>query len=238
MPILELRDVHVSYGNIKAVKGINLEIEKGEIVTLIGSNGAGKTTIMKTICGLIKPTKGIIQFKNENITTKNTNHIVKMGISMSPEGRQVFPRMTVLENLEMGSFIRTKEEEKEELEKVFTLFPRLKERIKQIAGTLSGGEQQMLAIGRAMMAKPQLLLLDEPSLGLAPIIVQNIFELIKEINKMGTTILLVEQNARMALMIADRGYVLETGKIALSDTAENLLNSDMVRQAYLGEATC
>ncbi|WP_179632041.1 ABC transporter ATP-binding protein [Clostridium peptidivorans] len=236
--MLELRDVHVSYGNIKAVKGINLEIEKGEIVTLIGSNGAGKTTIMKTICGLIKPTKGIIQFKNENITTKNTNHIVKMGISMSPEGRQVFPRMTVLENLEMGSFIRTKEEEKEELEKVFTLFPRLKERIKQIAGTLSGGEQQMLAIGRAMMAKPQLLLLDEPSLGLAPIIVQNIFELIKEINKMGTTILLVEQNARMALMIADRGYVLETGKIALSDTAENLLNSDMVRQAYLGEATC
>lgn len=238
MPILELRDVHVSYGNIKAVKGINLKIEKGEIVTLIGSNGAGKTTIMKTICGLIKPTKGIIQFKNENITTKNTSHIVKMGISMSPEGRQVFPRMTVLENLEMGSFIRTKEEEKEELEKVFTLFPRLKERIKQIAGTLSGGEQQMLAIGRAMMAKPELLLLDEPSLGLAPIIVQNIFELIKEINKMGTTILLVEQNARMALMIGDRGYVLETGKIALSDTAENLLNSDMVRQAYLGEGAC
>lgn len=238
MPILELRDVHVSYGNIKAVKGINLEIEKGEIVTLIGSNGAGKTTTMKTICGLIKPTKGIIQFKNENITNKNTNHIVKMGISMSPEGRQVFPRMTVLENLEMGSFIRTKDEEREEMEKVFTLFPRLKERIKQIAGTLSGGEQQMLAIGRAMMAKPQLLLLDEPSLGLAPIIVQNIFELIKEINKMGTTILLVEQNARMALMIADRGYVLETGKIALSDTAKNLLDSDMVRQAYLGEASC
>lgn len=237
MPILELKNVHVSYGNIKAVKGINLYIEKGEIVTLIGSNGAGKTTTMKTICGLIKPTKGIIQFKNENITNKNTNHIVKMGISMSPEGRQVFPRMTVLENLEMGSFIRTKEEEKEEMEKVFTLFPRLKERIKQIAGTLSGGEQQMLAIGRAMMAKPQLLLLDEPSLGLAPIIVQNIFELIKEINKMGTTILLVEQNARMALMIADRGYVLEIGKIALSDTAKNLLDSDMVRQAYLGESS-
>lgn len=238
MTILELKDVHVSYGNIKAVKGINLYIEKGEIVTLIGSNGAGKTTTMKTICGLIKPTKGTVQFKNENITNKNTNHIVKMGISMSPEGRQVFPRMTVLENLEMGSFIRTKEEEKEEMEKVFTLFPRLKERIKQTAGTLSGGEQQMLAIGRAMMAKPQLLLLDEPSLGLAPIIVQNIFELIKEINKMGTTILLVEQNARMALMIADRGYVLETGKIALSDTADNLLNSDVVRQAYLGEASC
>ncbi|MBM7871215.1 branched-chain amino acid transport system ATP-binding protein [Clostridium pascui] len=238
MPILELNNVHVSYGNIKAVKGINLYIEKGEIVTLIGSNGAGKTTTMKTICGLIKPTEGKIQFKSENITNKNTNHIVKMGISMSPEGRQVFPRMTVLENLEMGSFIRTKEEEKEGLEKVFTLFPRLKERTKQIAGTLSGGEQQMLAIGRAMMAKPQLLLLDEPSLGLAPIIVQNIFELIKAINKMGTTILLVEQNARMALMIADRGYVLETGKIALSDTAKNLLDSDMVRQAYLGEVSC
>ncbi|MBE6066676.1 MAG: ABC transporter ATP-binding protein [Clostridium lundense] len=238
MPILELKNVHVSYGNIKAVKGINLYIEKGEIVTLIGSNGAGKTTTMKTICGLIKAAEGTIQFKNENITNKNTNHIVKMGISMSPEGRQVFPRMTVLENLEMGSFIRTKEEEKEGLEKVFTLFPRLKERTKQIAGTLSGGEQQMLAIGRAMMAKPQLLLLDEPSLGLAPIIVQNIFELIKEINKMGTTILLVEQNARMALMIADRGYVLETGKIALSDTAKNLLDSDMVRQAYLGESSC
>lgn len=238
MPILELKNVHVSCGNIKAVKGIDLYIEKGEIVTLIGSNGAGKTTTMKTICGLIKPTEGTIQFKNENITNKNTNHIVKMGISMSPEGRQVFPRMTVLENLEMGSFIRTKEEEKEGLEKIFTLFPRLKERTKQIAGTLSGGEQQMLAIGRAMMAKPQLLLLDEPSLGLAPIIVQNIFELIKEINKMGTTILLVEQNAKMALMIADRGYVLETGKIALSDTAENLLDSDMVRQAYLGESSC
>ncbi|WP_204599556.1 ATP-binding cassette domain-containing protein [Clostridium pascui] len=236
--MLELNNVHVSYGNIKAVKGINLYIEKGEIVTLIGSNGAGKTTTMKTICGLIKPTEGKIQFKSENITNKNTNHIVKMGISMSPEGRQVFPRMTVLENLEMGSFIRTKEEEKEGLEKVFTLFPRLKERTKQIAGTLSGGEQQMLAIGRAMMAKPQLLLLDEPSLGLAPIIVQNIFELIKAINKMGTTILLVEQNARMALMIADRGYVLETGKIALSDTAKNLLDSDMVRQAYLGEVSC
>jgi len=237
MPILELKNVHVSYGNIKAVKGVNLYIEKGEIVTLIGSNGAGKTTTMKTICGLIKPTEGTIEFKSENITNKNTNHIVRMGISMSPEGRQVFPRMTVLENLEMGSFIRTKEEEKEGLEKVFTLFPRLKERTKQIAGTLSGGEQQMLAIGRAMMAKPQLLLLDEPSLGLAPIIVQNIFELIKEINKMGTTILLVEQNARMALMIADRGYVLETGKIALSDTAKNLLDSDMVRQAYLGESS-
>lgn len=237
MPILELKDVHVSYGNIKAVKGVNLYIEKGEIVTLIGSNGAGKTTTMKTICGLIKPTEGTIQFKSENITNKNTSSIVKMGISMSPEGRQVFPRMTVLENLEMGSFIRSKEEEKEGLEKVFTLFPRLKERIKQIAGTLSGGEQQMLAIGRAMMAKPELLLLDEPSLGLAPIIVQNIFELIKEINKMGTTILLVEQNARMALMIADRGYVLETGKIALSDTAKNLLDSDMVRQAYLGESS-
>lgn len=234
MPILSLKDVHVNYGNIKAVKGISLEINEGEIVTLIGSNGAGKTTTMRTICGLIRPSKGSIEYRNKDITNKSTNDIVKLGISMSPEGRQVFPRMTILENLEMGAYIKSKKDMEEGLEKVFSLFPRLKERINQFAGTLSGGEQQMLAIGRAMMAKPQLLLLDEPSLGLAPIIVQNIFELIKEINKMGTSILLVEQNARMALAIAHRGYVLETGKVSFSDTAENLLNSDAVRGAYLG----
>jgi branched-chain amino acid transport system ATP-binding protein len=235
MAILKLKDVQVSYGNIKAVKGIDIEINEGEIVTLIGSNGAGKTTTMKTISGLLRPAAGKIEFKGQDITGKSPTEIVKLGISLSPEGRQVFPRMSVLENLEMGSFIRSKSEMNETLEKVFTLFPRLKERTAQMAGTLSGGEQQMLAIGRAMMAKPSLLLLDEPSMGLAPIMVQNIFNLIKEINKLGTTILLVEQNARMALMNADRGYLLETGKVVMTDKADVLLASDKIKKAYLGE---
>lgn len=235
MSLLKLTDVHVNYGNIKAVKGIDIEINEGEIVTLIGSNGAGKTTTMKTISGLLKPSSGSIEFKGESILNKTSSQIVKMGISMSPEGRQVFPRMSVFENLEMGSYTRPREEKKENLEKVFSLFPRLKERTSQVAGTLSGGEQQMLAIGRAMMASPTLLLLDEPSLGLAPIIVENIFNLIKEINKIGTTILLVEQNARMALMAANRAYLLETGKVVLCDDSKNLLNNDNIRKAYLGE---
>lgn len=235
MSLLKLTDVHVNYGNIKAVKGINIEINEGEIVTLIGSNGAGKTTTMKTISGILRPSSGNIEFKGESIINKTSSQIVKLGISMSPEGRQVFPRMSVFENLEMGSYTRPREEKKENLEKVFSLFPRLKERTSQIAGTLSGGEQQMLAIGRAMMASPTLLLLDEPSLGLAPIIVENIFNLIKEINKLGTTILLVEQNARMALMVANRAYLLETGKVVLCDDSKNLLNNDNIKKAYLGE---
>lgn len=235
MALLKLTDLHVSYGSIKAVKGINIEVNQGEIVSLIGSNGAGKTTTMRTVCGLIKPVHGKIEFDGKDITKTGTSDIIKMGISMSPEGRQVFPKMSVKDNLVMGGFIKTSSEIDEMIEKVFGLFPRLKERINQQAGTLSGGEQQMLAIGRAMMSRPKLLLLDEPSLGLAPIIVQDIFNLIQEINKMGTTIMLVEQNARMALMIADRGYVLETGKITLSDNANTLLNSDEVRKVYLGE---
>jgi branched-chain amino acid transport system ATP-binding protein len=235
MALLKLSDVHVSYGSIKAVKGIDIEVNEGEIVSLIGSNGAGKTTTMRTICGLIKPVKGKIEFNGKDITKTGTPEIIRMGISMSPEGRQVFPRMSVKDNLIMGGFIKNKAEESEMIGQVFELFPRLKERISQQAGTLSGGEQQMLAIGRAIMSKPKLLLLDEPSLGLAPIIVQDIFNLVKEINKLGTTIMLVEQNARMALMISDRGYVLETGKITLSDEASILLNSDEVKKAYLGE---
>ncbi len=235
MAILKLTDVHISYGNIKAVKGINLEINKGEIVTLIGSNGAGKTTTMNTITGLLKPFKGKIEFKGRDITGKNTSEIVKLGISLAPEGRQVFPRMTVIENLELGGYTRTKSQIIETLGEVFDLFPRLRERKYQEAGTLSGGEQQMLAIGRAMMARPELLLLDEPSMGLAPIIVELVLKAIKKINKLGTTILLVEQNARMALMTADRGYLLETGKIVMAANADILLHSDKIIKAYLGE---
>jgi branched-chain amino acid transport system ATP-binding protein len=233
--LLKLNDVHVNYGNIKAVKGIDIEINEGEVVTLIGSNGAGKTTIMKTISGLLKPLKGKILFKGRDITNKSSPEIVRMGISLSPEGRQVFPKMTIHENLELGGYTRSKTEMNEGLEKIYGLFPRLKERMNQDAGTLSGGEQQMLAIGRALMAKPSLLLLDEPSMGLAPIMVQTIFDIIKEINQLGTTILLVEQNARMALMAADRGYLLETGKVVMTDRAENLANSDKIIKAYLGE---
>jgi branched-chain amino acid transport system ATP-binding protein len=234
MTFLKLEDVHVSYGNIKAVKGVNIEVNEGEIIALIGSNGAGKTTLMNTISGLLKPVSGKIYFKETDITSKSPEAIVKLGISMSPEGRQVFPSMTVLENLELGGFTRNKAENEEILENIYELFPRLKEREKQYAGTLSGGEQQMLAIGRAMMARPKLLLLDEPSMGLAPLLVYSIFKLIKQINKLGTTILLVEQNAQMALKIADRGYVIETGNIVLSDNTKNLLNNNKVKDAYLG----
>lgn len=234
--MLKIRNIETYYGNIQALKGVSLEIKEKEIVSLIGSNGAGKTTLLKTITGLIQPKSGSILLEEKEITNMEASEIVKLGLSLSPEGRQVFPRMSVVENLEMGAFIRKNSKEiKDSFDRVYQLFPRLHERKKQEAGTLSGGEQQMLAIGRALMSKPKLLLLDEPSLGLAPMLVEGIFQLIKEINSQGTTILLIEQNARMALMIADRGYVLETGKIVLEDTAQKLLISDEVRKAYLGE---
>jgi len=226
--------VHVGYGGIKAVKGISLRVDEGEIVTIVGNNGAGKTTTMKTIAGLLRPTQGKITFLGHDLTNKDTTDIVKLGIQLVPEGRQIFPAMSVMENLEMGAFTRPQSDVGEGLDMVFDLFPRLKERASQQAGTLSGGEQQMLAIGRALMAKPKLLLLDEPSLGLAPILVQGIFELIEQINRRGTAILLVEQNARMALSVSDRGYVLETGRIVASDTSASLLQSNQVKNAYLG----
>lgn len=234
--MLLVTDIQTYYGNIEAIKGFSLEIKEKEIVTLIGSNGAGKTTALKTIAGLIKPKKGSITFRGREITRLDAPGIVRLGISLSPEGRQVFPRLTVLDNLEMGAYTRKdKREIQNSFARVYDLFPRLYERRHQQAGTLSGGEQQMLAIGRALMSKPKLLLLDEPSLGLAPMLVEKIFELIREINQQGTTILLIEQNARLALMIAHRGYVMETGKIVLHDAAENLLNSSEVKKAYLGE---
>ncbi len=226
--------MHVGYGGIKAVKGISLRVDEGEIVTIVGNNGAGKTTTMKTIAGLLRPTQGKITFLGHDLTNKDTTDIVKLGIQLVPEGRQIFPAMSVMENLEMGAFTRPQSDVGEGLDMVFDLFPRLKERASQQAGTLSGGEQQMLAIGRALMAKPKLLLLDEPSLGLAPILVQGIFELIEQINRRGTAILLVEQNARMALSVSDRGYVLETGRIVASDTSASLLQSNQVKNAYLG----
>ncbi|AOY74819.1 ABC transporter ATP-binding protein [Clostridium formicaceticum] len=234
--MLKISDLSTFYGNIQALRGIDLEIKQGEVVALIGSNGAGKTTLLKTITGLIKPKTGTILLEDKEITKMEASDIVKLGISLSPEGRQVFPKMTVVENLEIGAFIRKDSKEiRESFERVYQLFPRLYERKNQEAGTLSGGEQQMVAIGRALMSKPKLLLLDEPSLGLAPMLVEMIFELVKEINLQGTTILLIEQNARMALMVADRGYVIETGKIVLQDSADQLLVSDEVRKAYLGE---
>lgn len=234
--MLKLENVVTHYGNIQALKGISIEVAQGEIVTIIGANGAGKTTTLKTICGLVPPTSGKIFFQGEEITHKTTSDIVESGIAMVPEGRRVFPRMTVLENLQLGAYLNNnKAEVKKDLEKVFNFFPILKDRTKQIAGTLSGGEQQMLAIGRALMARPKLLLLDEPSMGLAPKIVANIFDIIMDINQTGTTILLVEQNARMALAIANKGFVIETGKIVLQDTAVNLLNNEKVKKAYLGD---
>lgn len=234
--MLKLENVVTHYGNIQALKGISIEVAQGEIVTIIGANGAGKTTTLKTICGLVPPTSGKIFFQGEEITHKTTSDIVESGIAMVPEGRRVFPRMTVLENLQLGAYLNNnKAEVKKDLEKVFNFFPILKDRTKQIAGTLSGGEQQMLAIGRALMARPKLLLLDEPSMGLAPKIVANIFDIIMDINQTGTTILLVEQNARMALSIANKGFVIETGKIVLQDTAVNLLNNEKVKKAYLGD---
>jgi branched-chain amino acid transport system ATP-binding protein len=235
--LLEVTDIHTYYGSIHALKGISIDVREGEIVTLIGANGAGKSTTLRSINGLNHPRQGTIVFKGEDITTRPAHEIVKMGISQSPEGRRIFPRMSVLENLEMGAYQRQKgtPEYKEDLERVFTLFPRLQERISQKAGTLSGGEQQMLAMGRALMARPQLLMLDEPSMGLAPIFVERIFEIVVEINKQGTPVLLVEQNALMALDVADRGYVLETGTIALADSADALRQNEQVRKAYLGE---
>lgn len=230
MALLKLENVTVNYGSINALSGINLEVNEGEIVTLIGSNGAGKSTTM----GLKHCDGGKIFFNGEDITNKDTRVMVQKGIILSPEGRQVFPRFSVEDNLRMGAYTRPDQEIPETMEQVFQLFPKLRDRRKQIAGTLSGGEQQMLAVGRAMMAKPRLLLLDEPSLGLAPLVIKEIFDMIDKIRDMGTTILLVEQNARVALRHSDRAYVLETGRIVLSDTAQALLNSDMVRKAYLG----
>jgi branched-chain amino acid transport system ATP-binding protein len=234
--ILKLDDVHTYYGTIHALKGISIDVREGEIVTLIGANGAGKSTTLRSINGLNHPKEGTITFQGKDITNEAPHEIVKMGISQSPEGRHVFSRMSVFENLEMGAYQRTnKAEIREDLERVFDLFPRLQERRTQKGGTLSGGEQQMLAMGRALMARPKLLLLDEPSMGLAPIFVEKIFEIIKEINGQGTPILLVEQNALMALDAASRGYVLETGHVALADDAKALRQNEQVRKTYLGE---
>jgi branched-chain amino acid transport system ATP-binding protein len=235
--VLELEDVHTYYGSIHALKGVSLEVRDGEIVTLIGANGAGKSTTLRSINGLNRPRRGTIKFQGRDVTTTSPHELVKRGISQSPEGRRLFPRMTVLENLEMGAFQRADRSGiREDLDRVFDLFPRLAERKAQKAGTMSGGEQQMCAIGRALMARPKLLLLDEPSMGLAPIFVERIFETIVEVNQQGTPILLVEQNALMALDVADRGYVLETGTIALADDAKKLRQNEAVRKTYLGES--
>jgi branched-chain amino acid transport system ATP-binding protein len=234
--ILELDGVHTYYGSIHALKGITIDVEEGEIVTLLGANGAGKSTTLRSINGLNHPRRGSIKFKGDEITHAPPHSIVARGVAQSPEGRRLFPRMSVLENLEMGAFQRTDRANfKEDIDRVYSLFPRLAERRTQKAGTLSGGEQQMVAIGRALMARPKLLMLDEPSMGLAPIFVEKIFEIIVEINKQGTPILLVEQNALMALEVAKRGYVLETGKVALADDAKSLRNNEEVRKTYLGE---
>jgi branched-chain amino acid transport system ATP-binding protein len=233
--LLELEDVHTFYGSIEALKGVSLEVNEGEIVTLIGANGAGKSTTLRSINGLNTPKRGRIVFRGKDITRRSPHDIVEMGISQSPEGRRLFPRMSVLENLEMGAFQRKDRSGiREDLERVYSLFERLAERKQQRAGTLSGGEQQMCAIGRALMARPKLLMLDEPSMGLAPIFVEKIFDIIREINEQGTTILLVEQNALMALDAAQRGYVMETGRIALHDDAKALRENEQVQKAYLG----
>ena len=235
MSILSIENIHTYYGNIHALKGVSLNIEKGEIVTLIGGNGAGKTTTLRTISGLLKPREGVVRLNGEDLSKYKAHEIVYKGISMVPEGRGVFARLTVTENLEMGAYSRKDTQEiSRNMERVFTLFPRLKERRTQVAGTLSGGEQQMLATGRALMASPSILLMDEPSMGLAPVLVELIFDTIQQINKEGTTILLVEQNALMALGIANRGYVLQTGQIVLSDSAEALKSDPTVQKAYLG----
>jgi branched-chain amino acid transport system ATP-binding protein len=235
-PLLQLDDVHTYYGTIHALKGISIAVRDGEIVTLIGSNGAGKSTTLRSINGLNHPREGRIRFGGEDITERPAHEIVKLGIAQSPEGRRIFPRMSVAENLEMGAYQRNDRAAiREDTERVYGLFPRLQERVQQKAGTLSGGEQQMLAIGRALMARPKLLLLDEPSMGLAPIFVEKIFEIVREINQQGTTVLLVEQNALMALETAHRGYVMETGRIALADDAKTLRQNEQVRKTYLGE---
>ncbi|MFC2054001.1 ABC transporter ATP-binding protein [Chloroflexota bacterium] len=235
MPMLEINDIHTYYGIIHALKGISLYVESGEIVTLIGANGAGKTTTLRTISGLLQPRQGNITLEGEDLIQYSAHEMVYKGVAMVPEGRGIFSRLSVSENLEMGAYSRNDRAEiSKDFDLVFNLFPRLKERRGQIAGTLSGGEQQMLATARALMAHPSLLLMDEPSMGLAPVLVESIFETIEEINKEGTTILLVEQNAQMALSVADRGYVLQTGEIVLHDTAANLRQNEMVQKAYLG----
>ena len=235
MALLEINDVHSYYGNIHALKGISLTVEEGEIVTLIGGNGAGKSTTLKTISGIVRHRQGSIRLANEDLASFSAHEIVSKGISQVPEGRGIFARLSVAENLDMGAYIHNVPQQvADDLEQVYSIFPRLKERRKQMAGTLSGGEQQMLAMGRAMMARPKVLLLDEPSMGLAPILVESIFETVQAINKEGTTVLLVEQNALMALQIADRGYVIQTGEIVLQDEAKALQNNEMVQKAYLG----
>ncbi len=234
-PMLALDDVNTYYGNIHALQGVSLTVAQGEIVTLIGANGAGKTTTLKTISGLLHPRQGTVAFEGENISKTAAHQLVRKGIGHAPEGRRIFGRMSVLENLMMGAFTRNQTRIQPDLDRVMGLFPRLRERTHQLGGTLSGGEQQMLAIARALMSEPRLLLLDEPSLGLSPILVQQIFAIIKEINGQGTTILLVEQNALQALTIANRGYVLQTGQVVLSGVASDLIKNEMVRKAYLGE---
>ena len=233
MAILEVEDIHTYYGNIEALKGVSLTVEDGEIVTMLGSNGAGKSTTLRSISGLTSPRQGAIRFGGEDISAVPPQDIVRRGISLSPEGRHCFPRMTVRENLDMGAYLR-RDGHGEDLERVYELFPRLKERERQKAGTMSGGEQQMLAIGRALMARPRLLLLDEPSMGIAPVLVDRIYETIREINRQGTTILLVEQNAHHALATASRGYVLATGRVVLADRCDALRENEEVRRAYLG----
>ncbi|TET84374.1 MAG: ABC transporter ATP-binding protein [Anaerolineales bacterium] len=235
MALLEINDLHAYYGNIQALKGISLTVDQGEIVTLIGSNGAGKTTTLRIISGLLKPSQGGVSFNGKDLSQYKAHEIVYQGVAMVPEGRGIFSKLTVLENLDLGAYSRKdKTKIKEDLEYVFELFPRLKERMTQAGGTLSGGEQQMLATARALMTRPRLMLMDEPSMGLAPVLVESIFKTIQEINREGTTILLVEQNAHMALQIASRGYVLQSGEIALHDTAEALRSNPMVQKVYLG----
>ena len=234
--LLETRDLHVAYGAIKALQGISFHIDQGEIVTLIGANGAGKSTTLRTISGLLRPVQGDVIYKGKSIAKVSAEKIVALGISQVPEGRRIFAQLTVLENLEVGAYTRKdKREIEESMERVFESFPRLKERLKQYGGTLSGGEQQMLAMGRGLMSKPDLLLLDEPSMGLAPILVEEIFEIVKRINAQGTSILLVEQNAAMALSVANRAYVLETGRIVLEGSSQELADNPQVREAYLGQ---
>jgi branched-chain amino acid transport system ATP-binding protein len=234
--LLDVKDIHVFYGNIEAVKGMSFHVNRGEIVSLIGANGAGKTTTLRTVSGLLRPGEGAIFYEGQRIDLVPAHEIVGLGVAQSPEGRRIFPRMSVRENLDMGAFIRRDPDgQREDMDRIMDLFPILKERARQAAGTLSGGEQQMLAMGRALMARPKLLLLDEPSMGLAPIVVQTIFDTIRDINDQGMTVLLVEQNAAQALSLAHRGYVIETGRIVLEDEARALLENEQVRKAYLGE---
>ena len=232
--MLKVEDLHVYYGSIHAIKGVSFEVNEGEIVTLIGANGAGKSTTLNTVGGLLKPRSGKISFMGKDLHGISADKVVSQGMALCPEGRRVFQHMTVLENLEMGAYTRPSSEVADSLEKVYELFPRLKERYRQVAGTLSGGEQQMLAMGRALMSKPKLMMLDEPSMGLAPILVKQIFSIIEDMNKQGTTILLVEQNAQMALSVANRAYVLETGRITMSGDAAKLAESEEIKKAYLG----